>query len=139
MSAGCWVLGSLREFNLIQSVTPMRRLFLLPFIVLAACDKPAPPMAPTPPMATASLLTTVGDSTTVIESVALFGGKLYTTSWPGTIYEIDPAAPAPGVVGRLPLPDGCGYLGEVADSAGNLLIACQDSGTVYRVAHDRLG
>ena len=113
----------------------MRKLFCVA-LILAACAKPAP--APST-AAAASLLTTVGDSTTIIESVALFDGKLYTTSWAGTIYEIDPAAPTPKVVGQLPLPKGCGYLGEVADSAGNLLIACQDSGTVYRVAHDRLG
>lgn len=103
-------------------------------IILCACAKPAPSA---PALATTALLTTVGDSNTVIESVALYDKKLYTTSWVGTIYEIDPAAPAPKEVGSLPIP--CGYLGEVADSAGNLLIACQDSGTIYRVAHDRLG
>lgn len=113
----------------------MRKLLLF-LVAVAACAKPAPP-APT--VAVTSLLTTVGDSTTIIESVALHDGKLYTTSWAGTIYEIDPAAPTPKAVGSLPLPAGCGYLGEVADSAGNLLIACQDSGTVYRVAHERLG
>lgn len=113
----------------------MRKLFLV--ITLAACAKPAP--APSAPAAPAEVLATIGDSTTIIESVALHDGKLYTTSWAGTIYEIDPAAPTPRVVGSLPLPKGCGYLGEVADSAGNLLIACQDSGTVYRVARERLG
>ncbi|MEP6745361.1 MAG: SMP-30/gluconolactonase/LRE family protein, partial [Gemmatimonadota bacterium] len=112
--------------------TTMRRT-LIAALALAACAKPAP----APKLATSTLLTAIGDSTTIIESVAIFGGKLYTTSWQGTIYEIDPAAPTPKVVGRLPI--SCGYLGEVADSAGNLLIACQDSGTVYRVAHDRLG
>ena len=108
---------------------------LLPFLLLAACARPAAP--PAAPAAQAELLATIGDSTTIIESVAMFGGKLYTTSWQGDIYEIDPAAPTPKVVGKLPI--SCGYLGEVADSAGNLLIACQDSGTVYRVAHERLG
>lgn len=108
---------------------------ILPLItLLAACAKPAPVA---PPAATAALLTTVGDSTTIIESVALHEGKLYTTSWQGDIYEIDPAAPAPKIVGKLPIP--CGYLGEVMDSVGNLLVACADSGTVYRVAHERLG
>ena len=109
----------------------------LPLILLlAGCAKPTPSA---PAGAATSLLTTVGDSTTIIESVALHDGKLYTTSWAGTIYEIDPAAPAPKAVGALPLAKGCGYLGEVVDSAGNLLVACADSGTVYRVAHDRLG
>lgn len=107
---------------------------LLPFLLVAACAKPAPVA---PPAATTSLLTTVGDSTTIIESVAFHAGKLYTTSWQGDIYEIDPAAPAPKVVGKLPI--SCGYLGEVMDSVGNLLVACADSGTVYRVAHERLG
>jgi hypothetical protein len=111
----------------------MRKLIALS-IALAACAKPAPPAAPT---VTVTTLTAVGDSTTVIESVALHDKKLYTTTWAGFIYEIDPAAPTPRIVGALPYP--CGYLGEVADSAGNLLIACQDSGTVFRVAHDRLG
>lgn len=114
----------------------MRKLLALA-ILTAACSKPAP--APSAPAAAATLLTAVGDSTTIIESVAFYGGKLYTTSWAGTIYEIDPAAPAPKPVGSLPLPQGCGYLGEVADSAGNLLVACQDSGTVYRIARERLG
>src|ERR1041385_3822109 len=109
----------------------MRRFLLLSFVAMAACTKPAP----SAPTATASLLATVGDSTTHIESVAMFGGKLYTTTWAGAIYEIDPAAPTPKVVGQLPLPKGCGYLGEVADSVGDLLIACADSGTVWRVAH----
>lgn len=108
----------------------MRHILLAAF-ALAACAKSAPKLP------TSSLLTAIGDSTTIIESVALFDGKLYTTSWQGEIYEIDPAAPTPKVVGKLPM--SCGYLGEVADSAGNLLIACQDSGTVYRVARDRLG
>lgn len=112
------------------------RKHLTLFLLAAACAKPTPSA---PAAAATSLLTTVGDSTTIIESVALHNGKLYTTSWAGTIYEIDPAAPAPKAVGSLPLPAGCGYLGEVADSAGNLLIACADSGTVYRVAHERLG
>lgn len=111
-----------------------RTILALAATSLAACAKPAPPV---PPVATTALLTTIGDSTTIIESVALHDKKLYTTSWVGTIYEIDPAAPAPKEVGSLPMP--CGYLGEVADSAGNLLIACQDSGIVYRVAHERLG
>lgn len=113
----------------------MRSPILCSILVLAACSKPAP--APAGPLATATLLTTIGDSTTHIESVAFFGGKLYTTTWTGTIYEIDPAAPTPKAVGQLPIP--CGYLGEVADSVGDLLVACQDSGSVYRVAHDRLG
>lgn len=112
------------------------RKHLALFLLAAACAKPAPPA---PAAAVTSLLTTVGDSTTIIESVALHDGKLYTTSWNGTIYEIDPAAPTPKVVGSLPLPKGCGYLGEVVDSAGNLLVACADSGTVYRVARERLG
>ena len=112
------------------------RKHLTLFLLAAACAKPAPAPTPGP---TVSLLTTVGDSTTIIESVALHDGKLYTTSWTGTIYEIDPAAPTPRVVGSLPLPKGCGYLGEVVDSAGNLLVACADSGTVYRVARERLG
>jgi len=115
----------------------MRKLLLPLLAAAAACAKPAP--APSAPMATVTLLTTIGDSTTHIESVAMFGGKLYTTSWAGAIYEIDPAAPTPRVVGQLPLPKGCGYLGEVADSVGDLLIACADSGTIWRVAHDRLG
>lgn len=110
---------------------------LLPFLLVAACAKPVAP--PAPPMASAAILTAVGDSTTTVESVTMFGGKLYTTDWNGRIWEIDPAAPAPKQVGSLPLPKGCGYLGETADSAGNLLIACSDSGTVWRVAHDRLG
>jgi sugar lactone lactonase YvrE len=105
-------------------------------ILLAGCAKPAP--APST-AASATLLTTIGDSSTVIESVALHDGKLYTTSWAGAVYEIDPAAPTPKVVAQLPLPKGCGYLGEVMDSVGDLLVACADSGTVYRVAHDRLG
>lgn len=113
--------------------------FLLPSLVLgaglAACAKPAP----TPALPQAEILATIGDSTSIIESVAFHAGKLYTTTWTGTIYQVDPAAPTPKVVGQLPLAGGCGYLGEVADSAGNLLIACQDSGTVWRVAHDRLG
>jgi sugar lactone lactonase YvrE len=112
----------------------MRKLLAL--ILVAACAKPVPPA---PPGAAATLLTTVGDSTTVIESVTLHEGKLYTTSWAGTVYQIDPAAPTPKVVGQLPLPKGCGYLGEVMDSVGDLLVACQDSGTVWRIAHDRLG
>jgi hypothetical protein len=103
-------------------------------ILALGCADVTPRVTPT---ATAEILATIGDSTTVIESVALHDKKLYTTSWAGTIYEIDPAAPAPRVVGSLPI--SCGYLGSIADSAGNLLIACQDSGTVYRVAHDRLG
>lgn len=110
---------------------------LLPFLLVAACAKPAAP--PAPPMASAAILTAIGDTTTTIESVTMFGGKLYTTDWSGRIWEIDPAAPTPKQVGSLPLPKGCGYLGETADSAGNLLIACSDSGTVWRVAHDRLG
>ena len=112
----------------------MKRIFLAATaILLAACAKPAAPA----PTVTTTTLTAVGDSATTIESVALYDKKLYTTTWAGFIYEIDPAAPAPRVVGALPIP--CGYLGSVADSAGNLLIACQDSGTVYRVAHERLG
>src|SRR5881394_3401833 len=114
----------------------MRRLLLLPFIALAACAKPAP--APST-AASATILTTVGDSTTIIESVTLHDGMLYTTSWAGAVYRIDPAAPTPKIVAQLPLPKGCGYLGEVMDSVGDLLVACQDSGTVWRIAHDRLG
>ena len=112
----------------------MRRSILIATL-LAACAKPAP--APSAPMATATLLTTVGDSTTMIESVTMFGGKLYTTDWNGRIWEIDPAAPTPKQVGALPHPGS--YLGEVADSAGNLLIANADSGIVWRVAKARLG
>ena len=113
----------------------MRKLILLA-LALAACAKPAP----APSMAaSATILTTVGDSTTVIESVALHDGKLYTTSWAGTIYEIDPAAPTPKVVGQLPTKPGAYLLGEVADSAGNLLIAQADAGIVWRVARARLG
>ena len=112
----------------------MRRL-LLASLILAACAKPAP--APSAPLATATLLTTVGDSTTMVESVTMFGGKLYTTDWNGRIWEIDPAAPTPKQVGSLPHPGS--YLGEVADSAGNLLIANSDSGIVFRVAKARLG
>ena len=111
-----------------------RTLLAATAILVAACSKPAPPASTS---ATTTTLTTVGDSTTIIESVALYDGKLYTTSWAGTIYEVDPAAPTPRVVGSLPI--SCGYLGSVADSVGNLLIACQDSGTVYRVARERLG
>ena len=111
----------------------MRKLLPLA-LILAACAKPAPPA---PPAATATLLTTIGDSTTMIESVALFGGKLYTTDWSGRIWEVDPAAPTPKQVGSLPHPGS--YLGEVADSAGNLLIANADSGIVFRVAKARLG
>jgi len=111
----------------------MKRTILLALAALG-CTTVTPHVAPT---ATAEILATIGDSTAVIESVALHEGKLYTTTWAGTIYEVDPASPTPRVVGSLPIP--CGYLGEVADSAGNLLIACADSGTVYRVAHDRLG
>ena len=102
----------------------MRKPLLL-IGLLAACAKPD---APAPAAATTETLATVGDSTTIIESVALFAGKRY---------EIDPATRGIRVVGLLPIP--CGYLGSVADSAGNLLIACQDSGTVYRVARERLG
>lgn len=112
--------------------------FLASLVVVAAglaCTKPAP--TPSAPLATATLLTTIGDSTTMIESVALFGGKLYTTDWNGRIWEVDPAAPTPKQVGSLP--HGGGYLGEVADSAGNLLIANSDSGMVWRISHDRLG
>jgi outer membrane protein assembly factor BamB len=111
----------------------MKRTILIALAALG-CTNVAPHVAPT---ATAEILTAIGDSTTVIESVALHEGKLYTTTWAGTIYEVDPSAPTPRIVGSLPIP--CGYLGEVADSAGNLLIACQDSGTVYRVARERLG
>ncbi|HET7041786.1 MAG TPA: hypothetical protein VFI13_07195 [Gemmatimonadales bacterium] len=113
----------------------MRRLLILPFVALAACAKPAP--APSAPLATATLLTTIGDSTTMIESVAMFGGKLYTTDWNGRIWEVDPAAPTPKQVASLP--HGGSYLGEVADSAGDLLIANADSGIVWRVAKERLG
>ena len=110
---------------------------LLPFLLLAACAQPAAP--PAAPAAQAEIIATIGDSTTIIESVTMFGGKLYTTDWTGRIWEIDPAAPTPKQVGSLPLREPCGILGEVADSAGNLLITCQDDGTVWRVARARLG
>jgi sugar lactone lactonase YvrE len=112
----------------------MRKLIPL-LLTLAACAKPAP----VPPLASTEILTTIGDSTTIIESVALYDKKLYTTDWTGRIWEIDPAAPTPKQVGALPLEKGCGILGEVADSAGNLLIACQDDGTIWRVARARIG
>ena len=113
----------------------MRKLFPLA-LLLAACAKPAP--APST-AASATILTTIGDSTTIIESVALYDKKLYTTDWSGRIWEIDPAAPTPKQVGRLPVKPGAAILGEVADSAGNLLIAQADSGIVWRVARSRLG
>ena len=113
----------------------MRRF--IPFLfALAACAKPVP----TPSTAaTAIILTTVGDSSTTIESVALYDKKLYTTDWSGRIWEIDPAAPTPKQVGTLPVKPGAYLLGEVADSAGNLLIAQADAGIVWRVARARLG
>ena len=109
---------------------------LLPLVLLAAaCAKSAPATT----LATSEILTAVGDSTTIIESVALYGGRLFTTDWTGTIWEIDPATPTPKIVGRLPVPPGSAILGEVADSTGNLLIAWADSGIVWRVARCRLG
>ena len=109
---------------------------LLPFLILAACAKEAP----APAEASAAILTTVGDSASTIEALAFTGGKLYTTDWKdGTIYEVDPAAPTPRAVGKLPVPAASYILGHVADSAGNLLICVASTGTVYRVAHDRLG
>ena len=113
----------------------MRRLIPCLF-ALAACAKPVP----TPSTAaTAIILTMVGDSATTIESVALYDKKLYTTDWSGRIWEIDPAAPTPKQVGTLPVKPGAYLLGEVADSAGNLLIAQADAGIVWRVARARLG
>ena len=113
----------------------MKRIILLALATLGCADV-TPRVAPA---ATAELLTSIGDRTTIIESVTLFGGKLYTTDWTGRIWEVDPAAPTPKQVGALPLREPCGILGEVADSAGNLLITCADDGTVWRVARARLG
>jgi hypothetical protein len=121
-----------------------RTLGFLVLIATLACEQPPAQPAAAPPALTvvpapATALTTIGDSTTIIESVALFGGKLYTTDWNGTIWRIDPAQPAPVAVGRIPVLRMSPILGETFDTAGNLLIAQADSGIIWRVAGARLG
>ncbi len=106
-------------------------------LALAACTRERPPEAPA---AAASLLTTVGDSASVIEGIATHQGMLYVADWKdGAIYRVDPVAPAPVRVGRLPTVPGQWILGLRTDRSGNLYAAIPDSGLVLRVAGDRLG
>lgn len=107
--------------------------------LLAGCGEGKDAAPPRPPVHLA-ILATIGDSSSTIEGIAEHGGLLYVCDWKdGTIYRIDPRAPTPAPVGGLPVAPGTIVLGIEADSAGNLYFAAPESGTVYRVAADRLG
>lgn len=120
--------------------TPTRSLLLLPLLALGASCAKEKPEAPLIPPVQQAILTTVGDSASTIEGIALANGMLYVCDWKdGTIYRVDPKAPAPVAVGGLPIPPGTSVLGMVTDSAGDLYLAVPDPGVVYRVAAARLG
>lgn len=118
----------------------MPRYIPLAFVLAVAC-RPAASPASDPLQASMRILTTVGaDSTSAIEGLALFNGRLFVADWKdGSIYRVDPAAPAPVKVGRLPIGPGTAILGAAADSVGDLFFAQPDSGIIYRVAVGRLG
>jgi sugar lactone lactonase YvrE len=115
--------------------------FLIPTLLLlaGACAEKkleAPPAA----SVRVDILATIGDSASVIEGIAEHAGLLYVADWKdGTIYRVDPAAPTPTAVGRLPIAPGSWILGLIADAEGNLYLAVPDSGIVYRVNAGRLG
>ena len=105
----------------------------------AACAEKKPEAPPAPPVRV-DILTTIGDSASAIEGIAEHGGVLYVADWKdGTIYRVDPAAPTPAAVGRLPIAPGTWILGLITDAEGNLYVAVPDSGIVYRVNAGRLG
>ncbi|HEX5003925.1 MAG TPA: hypothetical protein VFV65_01330 [Gemmatimonadales bacterium] len=106
---------------------------------VAACAEAPPALPPLPPV-NVSILATIGDSASTIEGIAASGGMLYVCDWKdGTIYRVDPANPTPVAVGGLPVPAGTTILGITTDTEGNLYLAAPESGTIYRVAANRLG
>lgn len=116
-----------------------RPLVTAVLLIASACAE-KPSEAPTAATVRVDILATVGDSASAIEGIAEHGGLLYVADWKdGTIYRVDPAAPTPAAVGRLPVAPGTWILGLVTDAEGNLYTAVPDSGIVYRVNASRLG
>jgi SMP-30/gluconolaconase/LRE-like protein len=114
---------------------------LLPaLLVLAGACAEKQTEAPPAASVRVDILATIGDSSSAIEGIATHGGQLYVADWKdGTIYRVDPAAPTPVAVGRLPVAPGTWILGLVTDAEGNLYAAVPEAGIVYRVNAGRLG